>query len=97
MSGVIGDLIDGVVGYFTDLWVLRRQRAHRGRPANAWRTDAGDVAVLDGWTLVVSLLAVIACVVLYAVFALPVWLSVLLPVAPTVLYFVYRWRKLLRA
>ncbi|RRU19746.1 hypothetical protein [Stenotrophomonas sp. 278] len=32
MSGFIGDLIEGIVDFVTDVWMARRQRAHRGRP-----------------------------------------------------------------
>ncbi|WNH52785.1 hypothetical protein [Stenotrophomonas oahuensis] len=46
MSGLIGELIEGIVDFVTDVWVARRLRANRGRPERSLGDDAAKVAVL---------------------------------------------------
>lgn len=96
MSGFIGDLLEGIATFVTDVWVLRRQRAARARTRNSWGSDAADVAVFDAWVIGLSILTVAATAVLFLVLKLPLWIS-LAPVAAGVVYMVYRWLALARA
>lgn len=96
MSGFIGTVLEAIVDFVTDVWLLRRHRAARKRPENAWEKDAADVAVLNIWMMVAGLvLMVITCIMLF-VLKLPVWLS-LVPLIAGIVYFVYRWFALVRA
>ncbi len=96
MSGLIGDLVEGMVGFVTDIWVLRRQRAARERTQNAWRKDAADVAVFDVWVIGLSIVTLAATALMVVVFKLPLWIS-LAPVVVGAVYVVYRWLALARA
>ncbi len=96
MSGFIGDLIEGVVDFVTDVWMARRQRAHRGRPNRSVGEDAAKVAVLDLQILGLGLLALICGAVMVLALGLPIWLSVL-PAVAAVVYGVYRWMQMVRA
>jgi len=96
MSGLIGDLVEGMVGFVTDIWVLRRQRAARERTQNAWGKDAADVAVFDVWVIGLSIVTLAATALMVVVFKLPLWIS-LAPVVVGAVYVVYRWLALARA
>lgn len=96
MSGFIGDLLEGIVDFVTDIWVLRRQRAASGRPANSWGEDAADTAVFNAWVIGLSILALAAGSILFFVLKLPLWLS-LAPVVAGGVYVGYRWIALTRA
>ena len=72
MSGFIGDLLEGIVDFVTDIWVLRRQRAANGRPANSWGEDAADTAVFNAWVIGLSILALAAGSILFFVLAFPI-------------------------
>lgn len=95
MSGFIGDLIEGVVDFFTSIWIARRQRAHRGRPTRSLGEDAAKMAVLDIQLLGVGLLALICGAVMVLALGLPVWIGVL-PAVAAVVYGVYRWMRMVR-
>ncbi len=96
MSGFIVDLLEGIADFFTDVWLLRRQRAARGRGSNRWGEDAADVAVFNGWVIAMSILALAAAALLFFAFKLPLWLS-LAPIAAGGVYVGYRWMALVRA
>ena len=96
MSGLLGGLIEGIVDFVTDIWVLRRQRSGRNRPANSLGKDAADTALFDVWALLLSMLAFVCFSVLFFVLKLPLWIS-LVPVLGAVVYLVYRWFALVRA
>lgn len=96
MSGLLGGLIEGIVDFVTDIWLLRRQRSGRNRPANSLGRDATDAALFDVWALLLSMLAFVCFAVMFFVVKLPLWIS-LLPVAAAVVYLVYRWFALVRA
>lgn len=95
MSGFIGDLIEGIVDFVTNVWVARRLRANRGRPTRSVGEDATKVAVLDLQLLGLGLLALICGAVMTLALGLPIWISVL-PAAAVVVYGVYRWMRLVR-
>ncbi len=95
MSGFIGDLIEGIVDFVSDVWIARRQRAHRGRPTRSVGEDATKVAVLDLQLLGLGLLALICGAVMVLALGLPIWLSVL-PAVAAVVYGVYRWMRMVR-
>lgn len=96
MSGLLGGLIEGVVDVVTDIWLLRRQRSGRGRPANAVAKDATDVVVFNLWALLFSAIALACFSAMFFVMKLPLWIS-LAPVAAVTAYLVYRWFVLVRA
>lgn len=96
MSGFIGDLLEGIVDFVTDIWLLRRQRAANGRPANSWGEDAADTAVFNAWVIGLSILVLAACVIMLFVLKLPLWMS-LAPVVAGGVYVGYRWIALTRA
>lgn len=95
MSGFIGDLLEGIVDFVTDIWVLRRQRAANGRPANSWGEDAADTAVFNAWVIGLSILALAAGMIMLFVLKLPLWMS-LAPVFAGGVYVGYRWIALTR-
>lgn len=96
MSGFIGDLLEGIVDFVTDIWVLRRQRAANGRATNSWGEDAADTAVFNAWVIGLSILALAAGMIMLFVFKLPLWMS-LAPVVAGAAYVGYRWIALTRA
>lgn len=96
MSGFIVDLLEGIADFFTDVWLLRRQRAARGRVSNRWGEDAADVVVFNGWVIAMSILALAAAALLLFAFKLPLWLS-LAPIVAGGVYVGYRWMALARA
>ncbi|WP_422506128.1 hypothetical protein [Stenotrophomonas sp. GZD-301] len=96
MSGLIGDLLEGIAGFVTDVWVLRRQRAARNRAQNGWARDATDVAFFDAWVIGVSILTLTATAILLFGLNLPLWIS-LAPVVAGAVYVGYRWMALARA
>ena len=96
MSGLLGGLIEGVVDFVTDIWVLRRQRSGRNRPANSLGRDATDIALFDVWAWLLSILAFSSFAAMFFAFELPLWIS-LAPVAAVVVYLAYRWFALVRA
>jgi hypothetical protein len=96
MSGFIGDLLEGIVDFVTDIWVVRRKRAANGRPANSWGRDAVDTAVFDAWVIALSMLALAVGAAMMFMFKLPLWLS-LAPLAAVIVYIGYRWVALTRA
>jgi len=96
MSGFIGDLLEGMVDFVTDIWVLRRQRAANGRPGNSWGEDAADTAVFNAWVIGLSILALAAGMIMLFVLKLPLWMS-LAPVVAGGVYVGYRWIALTRA
>lgn len=96
MSGLIGDLLEGIADFVSDAWVLRRKRAANGRPTNSWGKDAADTAVFNAWVIGLSMLALAVGAVLFFMLKLPLWLC-LLPVAAIVVYVLYRWLALARA
>jgi hypothetical protein len=96
MSGLIGDLIEGIADFFIDIWMLRRHRAHRNRPENAYGKDATDVAVFNLWTLAISFFAMVAFIGLFFLMKLPLWIS-LVPVIAAMVYVGYRWYAMVRA
>lgn len=96
MSGFIGDLLEGIVDFVTDIWVLRRQRAANGRSANSWGEDAADTAVFNAWVIGLSILALAAGIIMLFVFKLPLWMC-LAPVVAGAVYVGYRWVALTRA
>jgi len=95
MSGFIGDLIEGIADFFTDIWMARRQRAHHRRPARSVGEDTAKVAVLDIQMLGVGLLALVCGAVMTLALGLPVWVSAL-PAVAVVIYGVYRWMRMVR-
>ncbi len=95
MSGLIGELIEGIVDFVTNVWVARRLRANRGRPERSLGEDAAKVAVLDLQMLGLGLLALICGAVMVLALGLPIWLSVL-PAVAAVVYGVYRWMRMVR-
>ena len=95
MPGFIGDLIEGIVDFVTDVWVARRQRAHREGPDRSIREDATKVAVLDLQILGLGLLALICGGVMSLALGLPICLSVL-PAVGVVAYGVFRWMRMVR-
>lgn len=96
MSGFIGDLLEGIVDFVTDIWVLRRQRAANGRATNSWGEDAADTAVFNAWVIGLSILALAAGMAMLFVLKLPLWVS-LAPVVAGAVYVGYRWIALTRA
>ncbi|MGH8036907.1 MAG: hypothetical protein ACREPD_04115 [Stenotrophomonas sp.] len=96
MSGLIGDLLEGVVDFVTDIWVVRRKRAANGRPANSWGRDAADTVVFDAWVIGLSMLALTIGALMMFMLKLPLWLS-LAPLAAVIVYTCYRWIALTRA
>ncbi|MFL9585242.1 hypothetical protein [Stenotrophomonas sp. AB1(2024)] len=96
MSGFIGELLEGIVDFVTDIWVLRRQRAANNRAQNAWGQDAADTAVFNAWVISLSVLALAAGSVMFFMLKLPPWLS-LVPVVAGGVYVGYRWIALTRA
>jgi hypothetical protein len=94
----LGGLLEGILSFLTDVWLLRKHRSINERPANSWKKDAADVAYLEWWlTLVVSGLAVLGFVFLFYFIGLPFGISFFIAVVPAALYGAYRWIKLLRA
>lgn len=96
MSGLIGDLLEGIATFITDVWVLRRQRSARNRAENGWQQDAADVAFFDAWLIGLSILTLTATAIMFFVLKLPLWIS-LAPVAAVAVYAGYRWMALARA
>ena len=96
MSGLIGDLLEGIATFVADVWVLRRQRGARGRAQNGWVKDAADVAVFDAWVVGLSILALTASAVMLFALKLPLLIS-LAPLAAGAVYVGYRWMALARA
>ena len=96
MSGFIGALLEGIVDFVTDIWVLRRQRSANGRAANSWREDAADTAVFNAWVIGLSILALAAGSIMVFVLKLPLWMS-FGPVVAVGIYVGYRWIALTRA
>lgn len=96
MSGLIGDVLEGIATFFTDVWVLRRQRAARNRAENGWGKDATDVAFFDAWVIGLSVLTLAAAATMLFELKLPLWIS-LVPVAAVAAYAGYRWMVLARA
>lgn len=95
MSGFIGDLIEGIVDFVTDVWVARRLRANRGRPERSLGEEAAKVAVLDLQMLGLGLLALVCGAVMVLALRLPIWVGVL-PAVAAVAYGVYRWMRMVR-
>ncbi len=95
MSGFIGDLIEGIVDFVTNVWVARRLRANRGRPNRSVGEDATKVAVLDLQLLGLGLLALICGAVMVLALGLPIWVGVL-PAVAAMVYGVYRWMRMVR-
>lgn len=96
MSGFIGDLLEGMVSFVSDSWLLRRQRAGRNRPRNSVGKDAADIALFDIRVIGLSILTLTVTALMFFVLGLPVWTS-LLPVAAGSIYVGYRWTALARA
>ncbi|WP_315386045.1 hypothetical protein [uncultured Stenotrophomonas sp.] len=96
MTGIIGDVIEGIVDFVTDVWLLRRQRKVRGRKENAWKDDAADMVVWNAWALGMGIAAVAVAALMFFVLKLPLWLC-LAPVIASIAYAVYRWYSLARA
>lgn len=96
MSGFIGDLLEGIASFVTDVWVLRRQRAASNRGDNAWSKDAADVVLFNAWAIGLSVLAFAAAAVMFLALGVPFWLS-LVPIAGAGAYLGYRWMALARA
>ncbi|MEG1679613.1 MAG: hypothetical protein RR326_05925 [Stenotrophomonas sp.] len=96
MSGLLGGLIEAVVDFVTDIWVLRRQRSGRNLPGKSLGKDAADVALFNVWAMLLSLLAFACFAAMFFAAELPLWIS-LLPVAAAITYLVYRWFALVRA
>lgn len=96
MSGFIGDLLEGIASFVSDVWLLRRQRASRGRAQNTWKEDAADIALIDIRVIGLSILALAAATLMFFVLGLPLWIS-LAPVAAGAVYCGYRWIALARA
>lgn len=95
MSGFIGDLIEGIVDFVTDVWMARRQRARRGRPTRSVGEDATKMAVRDLQIFGLGLLALIGGAVMTLALGLPIWIGVL-PAVAVVVYGVYRWMRMVR-
>ena len=96
MSGLLGGLIEGVVEFVTDIWVLRRQRSGRNLPTKSLGRDAADVVLFDIWALLLSILGFACFAAMFFAAELPLWIS-LLPAAAVVIYLLYRWFALVRA
>ncbi|MFI8716784.1 hypothetical protein ACIGHF_02690 [Stenotrophomonas sp. NPDC077464] len=96
MAGIIGELLEGIADFVTDVWLLRRQRSASGRPGNRWGTDAADVAVFNAWAIGLSIAAVALAAILFFVLKLPPWIG-LAPVVAAGIYLGYRWLTLARA
>lgn len=96
MSGFIGELLEGIASFVSDVWLLRRQRAGRGRAQNTWKEDAADIALFDVRVIWLSILALVAAALMFFVLGLPLWIS-LAPVAAGAIYFGCRWIALVRA
>lgn len=95
-TGIIGEVIEGIADFVTDVWLLRRQRSARGRVRNAWTDDAADVVVFNAWAIGLSFAAVILAAILYFLLELPIVICLVPPVAVGV-YVAYRWLALARA
>ncbi len=96
MAGIIGDLIEGIVDFVTDVWLLRRQRSVRGRQKNAWQDDAADMVVLDAWATGLGLAAFAVAALMFFLLKLPLWLC-MAPIVAVGIYVGYRWIALARA
>ena len=96
MSGFIGAVLEGLVDFVSDIWLLRRHRAANGRAANSWGEDAANTAVFNAWVIGLSILSFAATSVMFFVLKLPLWLS-LAPVVAGGVYVGYRWIALARA
>lgn len=96
MSGIIGEVIEGIADFVTDVWLLRRQRSARGRGRKDWTDDAADVIVFNAWALGLSIAAVILAAILYFLLKLPI-LICLLPGVAIGIYIAYRWFALARS
>jgi len=96
MSGFIGDLLEGIAGFFTDIWVLRRQRSSRNRNENAWSKDAADIVLFDARALLLAVVVLAVAAGLYFALELPLWIS-LVPIVAGGVYLGYRWFALVRA
>lgn len=94
---VLGDLLEGILSFFADLWLVRNRRSRNGRPENSWKKDAADLAYVEWWlSAKVFAVAVVVFAVLFYGLGLPFGWSFWLPVAPAAVYCAYRWWRLTR-
>ncbi len=94
----IGEVLEGILSFFADLWLVRKVRAQNQRPENSWQKDAADLAYVEWWlTAVATGVAVLGFVLLFYVFGLSFGVSFFFTAAPAGLYCGYRWWKLARA
>jgi hypothetical protein len=91
----IGGLIEWIVDFVTDAWLVRKRRSLNKRADDSWQGAATDVAYLNGLMVVVSAFAVVSFFVLYFSLDLSFGLSMVVSVAPVALYSGYKWFKLL--
>ncbi|UCJ15531.1 hypothetical protein K5Q02_16955 [Pseudomonas sp. MM211] len=91
----IGGLIEWVVDFVTDVWLVRKKRSLKNRPENTWNKAAEDVALVDGLTTALLAFAVVVFVVIHFVVGLSLGVSLSLSIAPALLYCCYRWIKLM--
>lgn len=91
----IGGLIEWIVDFVTDTWLVRKKRSLNKRVDHTWSGAAKDVAYLDGLIVVLSALAVVSFVVLFFSLELSFGLSFIVSVMPVALYSGYKWFKLL--
>ncbi|MGE8359216.1 hypothetical protein [Pseudomonas sp.] len=91
----LGGLIEGILDFLTDVWLLRKQRSRNGRPENSWQKDATDVAILDWWlALIATGAALLGVVVLFYIVGFSFGISFFIPVTLAALYLAYRWIRL---
>ncbi|MGY4533313.1 hypothetical protein ACVW0Y_002443 [Pseudomonas sp. TE3786] len=94
----IGELLEGILSFLADVFLLRRWRANKGRPENAWSKDAADVAYLDWWlSAKLFVLALAGFVLLFYLFGFSFAVSFFVPLVAVSLYGVYRWIALIKA
>ncbi|MDH1261340.1 hypothetical protein [Pseudomonas sp. GD03944] len=91
----IGGLIEGILDFLTDLWLLRKQRNRNDRPENSWQKDATDVVILDWWLVLIATgAALLGFVVLFYIVGFSFGISFFIPTTLAALYLAYRWIRL---
>lgn len=91
----IGGLIEWIVDFVTDAWLVRKRRSLNKRTDTSWRGAGADVAFLDGLTVMLSAFAVVSFVVLNFSLELSFGFAFFVSAVPVGLYIAYRWIRLM--
>lgn len=98
MFGFIVELLEGILSFLADVFLLRKHRDINGRPRNRWKKDATDVAHLEWWIApVLTALGVAAFFFMFSFLGLSFTLSFFIAVVPVALYGAYRLLCLMNA